>query len=100
MSIKKHCLNKGLLVVAVALLTIYPLDVHSASDSDRLDSGPASGGELEIVKRDARHRRCDAGRPRPDQCRRRRVRGAQLFHAVDGSGQRDGNAARMAGTSM
>src|SRR5437667_1414343 len=37
MSIKKHCLNKGLLVVAVALLTIYPLDVHSASDSDRLE---------------------------------------------------------------
>src|SRR5439155_13409047 len=37
MSIKKHCLNKGLLVVAVALLTIYPLEVHSASDSDRLE---------------------------------------------------------------
>src|SRR5882757_9378643 len=37
MSIKKHCLNKGLLVVAVALLTIYPLDVHSASESDRLE---------------------------------------------------------------
>src|SRR2546430_5296743 len=37
MSIKKHCLNRGVLVVSVALLTIQPLDVHSASDSERLE---------------------------------------------------------------
>ena len=37
MSIKKHCLKRGVLVVSVALLTIQPLDVHSASDSERLE---------------------------------------------------------------
>src|SRR5437899_13085730 len=37
MSIKKHCLNRGVLVVSVALLTIQPPDVHSASDSERLE---------------------------------------------------------------
>src|SRR5439155_24394233 len=37
MSIKKHCLNRGVLVVSVALLTIQPLDMHSASDSERLE---------------------------------------------------------------
>ena len=37
MSIKKHCLNREVLVVSVALLTIQPLDVHSASDSERLE---------------------------------------------------------------
>src|SRR5438094_4716349 len=37
MSIKKHCLKRGVLVVSVALLTIQPLDMHSASDSKRLE---------------------------------------------------------------
>src|SRR5213593_4894068 len=37
MSIKKHCLKRGVLVVSVALLTIQPLDMHSASDSERLE---------------------------------------------------------------
>src|SRR5436309_878080 len=47
MLIKKNCFNKGVPVVAIVLLTVQPVDVHSASDSERIEKLERAVEQLE-----------------------------------------------------
>jgi len=47
MLIKKNCFNKGVPVVAIVLLTVQPVDVHSASDSERIETLERAVEQLE-----------------------------------------------------